>query len=84
MQIARTIKHGGGHDQQRLLVSIDRTSGCIIDIAEGCQAVFGWDPQLLIGQQLPAVLDAFEQWEGKHGSGSSTLLLQNLAHRCGL
>jgi hypothetical protein len=36
----------------------------------------------LIGQQLPAVLDAFEQWEGKHGSGSSTLLLQNLAHRC--
>jgi hypothetical protein len=46
--------------------------------------VFGWDPQLLNGQQLPAVLDAFEQWEGKHGSGSSTLLLlQNLAHRHG-
>lgn len=83
LQIARTIKHAASNEQQRLLLSIDRTSGCIVDVAENCQPVFGWDPKLLLGQQLQALLDAFELWEGQHGSGSGTLLLQNLANRCG-
>lgn len=69
--------------RQRLVLTLERTSGSVVELAPGsCAGVFGWDPQLLLGRPLTDLLDVFEEWEGANGQGSSVMLLQGLAERC--
>jgi hypothetical protein len=71
-------------DQQRLELQLNH-KGIVLSVNPGAsKAVFGFNPQELVGRPLAAFVNLFSQWRGKFGEDESLLVMLGMRAEQGL
>jgi hypothetical protein len=71
-------------DQQRLELQLNH-KGIVLSVNPGAsKAVFGFNPQELVGRPLAAFVNLFSQWQGKFGEDESLLVMLGMRAEQGL
>jgi hypothetical protein len=71
-------------DQQRLELQLNH-KGIVLAVNPGAsKAVFGFNPQELVGRPLAAFVNLFSQWRGKFGEDESLLVMLGMRAEQGL